>query len=332
MQFAKIFVSLQRIWIIMRFSTEIANPRTPIIDYNSRILFIGSCFAERIAEEMNSLNFGIMLNPSGISYNPASMADTLCRIASNLPYSPNSLEEHDGRWFSPDHHGAFDADSPENAFAKIEKKFDSAKNFWNKTSHIVITFGSSVVWERNGKIYNNCHKLPQREFSKRRLNVSEIVESYDKVASLIGNRRVILTVSPVRYLEGDAIDNSANKATLILAADELCRKHPNWCYFPAYEILMDELRDYRFYADDFIHPSPMAVKIIFDRFRHSFLSDEALALAERIEKLHKMHEHRPLHPESPEWNKFKQKIYDEENCINDLLAGFGLPAFGRSEQ
>lgn len=316
----------------MKLTTEISSPRLASVDYNSRLLFVGSCFAERIAEGLSSLGFGIMLNPSGISYNPLSMADIISRLATDRPYTPDCLEEHDGRWLSWDHHGEFDADSRSNAFAKIEKKFDSAKSFWSKTSHIVLTMGSSVVWEHNGIICNNCHKLPQREFTKRRLNVREIVESYDKMAALLNDRQVILTVSPVRYLGDDAIDGSANKAALLLAADELCRKHANWHYFPAYEILLDELRDYRFYADDLIHPSPLAVKIIFDRFCKAFLTDEALALAERVDKLRKMQEHRPLHPESPEWNKFKQKLYDEENCINDLLAGFGLPAFGCSKQ
>lgn len=304
----------------MELQTKIETKRLGDINHTSCVMLIGSCFTEHISAQLGRLRFQTLTNPNGITYNPISIAKTLERLIGKRGYEVGDIIHSDGLFHSPEHHGCFSSASEEETFAKIGKSFEAASTFIEKATHIIITLGSSVVYEHDGTIWNNCHKMPAKEFNARMLSVSEIVERFGPIIERLGRTKFIFTVSPVRYMNDRRFGNSANKATLLLAADELARVHDNALYFPAYEIMMDELRDYRFYADDMIHPSPLAIRIIFERFAKAFFAEETIKTNDLVEKVEAMRNHRPLHPEGPEYKKFKQKLYEYEENLNRVLA------------
>lgn len=304
----------------MELQTKIEVKRLGDISHASCVMLIGSCFTEHISTQLEKLRFQTLTNPNGITYNPLSIASTLERLTEGQGYTMEEIGCHDGLYYSPEHHGCFSSASAGETFAKVRKSFETASMFLKKTTHIIITLGSSVVYEHDGKIWNNCHKLPAREFAIRQLGVEEIVERFESIIKKHSNIQFIFTVSPVRYMNDRNHSNSVNKAALLLAIDELTRHCSNATYFPAYEIMTDELRDYRYYAEDMIHPSPLAVKIIFERFGKAFFTEETARINEMAEKVDAMKSHRPLHPESPEYEKFKHKLYENEENLNRLLA------------
>lgn len=301
----------------MQLTTPVKIPKFPTITHASHIMMFGSCFASCMAERLSELRFNVMANPFGISYNPVSIANSIHRLASATPYSPTELQQQNGLFFSPDHHGSFSCSSPDQTLSLINSALTTAAEALPKTSHFILTLGSSVVYERNGHVWNNCHKLPQKLFSKHRLSVDQVTDSLSPIFSQFSDKQFILTVSPVRYL---ADNNSTNKAVLLLAADRLCSLHPNATYFPAYEILLDELRDYRFFADDMLHPSPLAEQIIFNRFAETYFTPNTLALNQAISKLHSMQSHRPLHPDSEEYTRFKSNLQVYEKTVSVALS------------
>lgn len=304
----------------MELQTKIEVKKLGNISHSSRVMLLGSCFTEHISAQLEKLRFQTFTNPNGITYNPISIANTLNRLINGKGYCKEDLGCHDGLYYSLEHHGCFSATSAEESIAKINKSFETASIFLKKTTHIIITLGSSVVYERDGQIWNNCHKLPSKEFKTRRLSIDEIVAKYEPIINTLSDTNFVFTVSPVRYLNNHEHSNSVNKAILLLAVDELTRRCHNATYFPAYEIMMDELRDYRFYAEDMIHPSPLAVQIIFERFGMAFFDEETIKINNLVEKVEAMQNHRPLHPESKEYEKFKQKLYENEENLNRLLA------------
>lgn len=304
----------------MELQTKIEVKKLGNINHASNVMLLGSCFTEHISTQLEKLRFQTLTNPNGITYNPISIANTLNRLINGKSYCKEDLGCHDGIYYSPEHHGCFSSTSAEESFAKINKSFETASIFLRKTTHIIITFGSSVVYQHNGHIWNNCHKLPSKEFKTIRLSIEEIVEKFEPTINTLSDKNFVFTVSPVRYMNDREHSNSVNKATLLLAINELTRRCSNATYFPAYEIMMDELRDYRFYAEDMIHPSPLAVKIIFERFGKAFFTEETAKINETVEKVEAMRNHKPLHPESPEYEKFKQKLYENEENLNRLLA------------
>jgi len=304
----------------MELQTRIEVKRMGDINHSSNVMLIGSCFTEHISLCLERLRFQTLTNPNGITYNPISIANTLERLTEGRAYQAEEILYHEGLFYSSEHHGCFSTASAKETLAKISNSFETASTFLDKTTHIIITLGSSVVYEHEGKIWNNCHKLPAKEFVSRRLSVTEIVDRFEPLIKKLAGVKFIFTVSPVRYLNNKEHNNSTNKATLLLAIDELTKRCANTVSFPAYEIMMDELRDYRYYAEDMIHPSALAVKIIFERFGEAFFSKETMQINKLVEQVEAMKAHRPLHPESPEYDKFKQKLYDNEENLNRALA------------
>jgi len=250
-------------------------------------------------------------------FNPASISCALRRIISGKLFEEPELIEHNGLWHSMFHHGDFSDNLKEITLEKINSKIIFAKNLLPKIDFLIITFGSAQVYLQNGKIVANCHKLPENLFERKLLTVSEIFDDYkdlfEKIFEINPNLKVILSVSPVRYLRDGAHQNSINKATLLLAAEQLTQKFDNVIYFPAYEILLDELRDYRFFADDMIHPSAFAEKIIWQKFSECFFTEETKSHIPKIEKLNKMLAHRPINEKSDEYRVFCEKI-EELQC------------------
>lgn len=233
------------------------------------LLMLGSCFTTEVGRLLASDGLDVCINPTGNVYNPLSAAKTLINLAEGRRYHEEELIEVQGLWRSLDHHTRLAAPTPAEAIEKINRSMETGGEALRRASHIVITFGTAYVFERQGTVVCNCHKLPDREFIRRRLSVDEIVSAWQPLINRFADKRFIFTVSPIRHKADGLHGNQLSKSTLLLAIDALQGAD----YFPAYEIMIDELRDYKFYAADQAHPSPEAVSIIHSRFRPTLFSD-----------------------------------------------------------
>ena len=320
----------------MKFTTPINIKPNKTIDHNSRIVMLGSCFAENIGKRLTDCEFNVVVNPMGILYNPLSIASALERLISGKEFTDDELFYHNGLWASFMHHGSFSHADKTEALRMMNERLQEGHEQLKNATHLIITFGSAEVYERDGMVVSNCHKLPAREFTHRLLSVDEITNTYCSLTTNkytqnqaiqttvplskgdeLEERRgyvTIFTISPVRYMGEGAHHGQLNKATLLLATNEIC-KATGAEYFPSYEIMMDELRDYRYYATDMIHPSEVAVDYIFERFADTYLTDEAIRTADEVRKIKKSLSHRPLHPDSGEYEKFKQKLTQQIETI-----------------
>ena len=262
----------------MKFRTEIEiSPLRVQIGYENRVLTLGSCFAAHIAGKLAGAKFRVTENPSGILFNPLSIATAIRSYASPAAVTRDELGFDGDVWYHFGFHGDFSAPTAEEALARMNAARQAA-------DRVILTFGTAWVYERRGEVVANCHRRPAAEFSRRRLSVGEIVES---VAELIGGplagKQIILTISPVRHVGDTLAGNAVSKAALRLAAEELTQRFGCVEYFPAYEIVTDDLRDYRFYADDLVHPAPQAVTYVWEKFTETVLTDRARRLLPEVE-------------------------------------------------
>ena len=237
------------------------------IDSRSSLLMLGSCFTTEVGSLLQVSGLDVCINPTGNVYNPLSAAKTLNNLAACRRYSEQELIEVQGLWRSLDHHTRLAAPTPSEAIERINGAMAEGEEALRRASHIIITFGTAYVFERQGVTVCNCHKLPDREFVRRRLSVEEIVGAWQPIIDRFPEKQFVFTVSPIRHTADGLHGNQLSKATLLLAIDALT----NVTYFPAYETLIDELRDYAFYAADEVHPSPAAVSRIYDHFRAVFI-------------------------------------------------------------
>ena len=226
------------------------------------LLMLGSCFTTEVGQLLAADGLDVCINPTGNVYNPLSAAKTLVNLARGRRYDADELIEVQGLWRSLDHHTRLAAPTPEEAIEKINRSMEIGGEALSRATDVIITFGTAYVFERRGEVVCNCHKLPDREFIRRRLSVDEIVNAWQPLIEQFSDKRFIFTVSPIRHKADGLHGNQLSKATLLLAIDSFKGAD----YFPAYEIMIDELRDYKFYAADEVHPAPEAVEIIHRRF------------------------------------------------------------------
>ena len=242
------------------------------IDYNSKLMMLGSCFAENIGSKFSYYKFDVDVNPCGIIYNPLSVANVLRLIMEGKRFEKNDLRKVGEKWVSLYHHGAFSSTDPDECLSRINGRLEKAAEELCSLDLLVITWGTAWVYKhvRENMIVSNCHKIPAQEFERSRLSVENIVEEYveliERLREINPGLRILFTVSPIRHWKDGAHGNQLSKATLLLAIDQLREKLEYVYYFPAYEIVLDELRDYRFYADDMLHVSGFTVDYIWERF------------------------------------------------------------------
>jgi hypothetical protein len=267
---------------------------------NDRFFLIGSCFTEHIGSKLASAGFGVLSNPFGIIYQPMAISNAINRIIKNEMYTTADLfKNHEGRYVSFDHHGIFSGIEAEKVIAEINMAITEAHMQLKTSNMVIITMGTAWAYRLNSsqQWVANCHKVPQNQFSKHLLEVDSVVASMEETIRLVNsfnpNAKIILTVSPVKHLNDGVIENQQSKAVLILA----CRKlvDASVTYFPAYEIVTDELRDYRFYATDLAHPSEQAIDYVWERFIETYFTEEAKQKTVEGIKLGKQLGHRPLH-------------------------------------
>lgn len=294
----------------MKFRTEISlTPLAEGIDHSAKIFALGSCFAERVSERLLRAKFSVTTNPFGVLFNPLSIAAAIERLVDTRAYAVCDIHEGRENFFSFDAHSSLDGRTQTEVFANLNRAVAQGSKSLRDADWVILTFGTAWVYEREGKVVANCHKQPASEFERRRLSVEEIVGRFGGLLEgALRDKRVILTVSPVRHLGDGLQENSVSKAILRLAVEELVAKYENACYFPSFEILMDDLRDYRYYGEDLAHPSKMAVDYVWERFCEYALSQSTRELLPRIEQIVAAAEHRPFNPESEAHAIFCRKM------------------------
>jgi len=276
------------------------------------MMFMGSCFSENMGQKLIDQKFNVDMNPFGILYNPESIANSLKNLLEKSVFTEDDLFQDQGLWNSFAHHSRFSDVRKEVVLEKINKRIAVSSEFLKTADFLIITFGSAWIYQlkNSGRIVSNCHKINAAEFRRLRLEVLEINELYYELFTEIWRvnprLKIIFTVSPIRHWKDGAVENQVSKSTLLLAIDHLIKDFADreLSYFPAYEIMMDELRDYRFYAEDMIHLSPVAINYIFDRFTKSMFSLESVGIAKEVLKVRKAMEHRPVNPQTAEFRKF----------------------------
>ena len=262
----------------MKFRTEIdIAPLHTRIGYEHRTLALGSCFAEQIGARLARAKFRVTVNPTGILFNPLSIVAALRSYPT--PVHREELHCDGGRWFHFGFHGDFAAPTADEALQRMNAARRAGAEALDTADRVILTLGTAWVYERGGEVVANCHRQPAAQFTRRRLAVEEVTGALAAaIEGPLAGREIILTVSPVRHLGDGLAGNAVSKATLRLAAEQLTERYASVSYFPAYEILTDDLRDYRFYADDLVHPSPQAVAYIWEKFSATALTPAAQAL------------------------------------------------------
>ena len=319
----------------MDFRTIIEIPKQNCeITYDSRCIFIGSCFAENIGIKLRETKICTSVNPTGILYNPLSIQKNIHNAIFSKKYNEKDLFFANGQWNCYDFHSKFSNSDRNICLTNLNNASELLKEKIGNASIIFFTFGTSFVYElrESEEIVCNCHKQPERIFHRRMLSSSEIVDNWNKCISEIKSvnptAKIIFTVSPIRHWRDGAHQNQISKANLHIAINELNEIIPETNYFPAYEIMMDELRDYRFYTSDMVHPSEMAIEYIWERFAETFLSKETKRIAERISKVVEASHHRPFNPQSEEYKSFCIKNLNE---ISSLKSQYPLLDFDTEE-
>ena len=293
-----------------------------LIDYNSRLMMLGSCFAENMGSKFSYYKFDVDVNPCGIIYNPLSGANVLRLIVEGKQFEKSDLRQVGGKWVSLYHHGAFSSTDPDECLRRINDRLTKATGELRTLDLLVITWGTAWVYRytRENIVVSNCHKIPSQEFERSRLSVEDIVKEYlvliGRLREINPGLRILFTVSPIRHWKDGAHGNQLSKATLLLAIDRLREELQHVYYFPAYEIVLDELRDYRFYADDMLHMSGFTVDYIWERFLYSFISPEVLGLMNQIGRVNKGVAHRPFDPQSEEYHRLVKKMLAEIAMIS----------------
>ena len=309
----------------MNLNTPVEIPSGFIpIHHAQRLLIMGSCFAENIGTLLDENKFQVDINPFGILYNPLSISMALREIIRKRLYEESDLFSYREYWHSPMHHGSFSAATPEEVVRNIRVRLEQAHKELKQLDWLMLTFGTAYVYEqkKTGKVVANCHKLPEKDFVRRRLETDEITEDYiqllDELISLNPKIKILFTVSPIRHVRDGMHANQLSKSVLLLTIDRLMQRYPQATfYFPSYEIILDELRDYRFYADDMVHPSSLAVNYLWERFSETFFRPETQALIKECATIRKAIAHKPFHPESEEYKRFLGQIVLKIERLNE---------------
>jgi hypothetical protein len=291
------------------------------IQHHHSLMVIGSCFAEHIGARLKAFKFKATLNPFGILYHPVAIATALQHLFHSTSFLEKDLRFHNGLWHSFDHHGRFNRPEAGEVLRGINTELAAGAAAIREADFLLLTLGTSSVFtlKETGKIVANCHKLPGYNFDRKRLSVQEIMDAFTPpFKEFIRQRpagRIMLTVSPVRHLREGFVENQRSKAVLILAVEALCREFDFVSYFPAYELLLDDLRDYRFYAEDMIHPAQVATDYIWSHWSSTYFKEETRQIIRALERIQTSLSHRPFQPESAAHFEFLEKLQREINTL-----------------
>ena len=286
----------------MKFRTEISVSSSDFkISHACKIAMQGSCFAENIGGKLLNAGFSTDVNPFGIAYNPMSLSKNLNRLLDNTPFHADELfKDNNAIYHSFSHHSRFSGPDPSEALEKINSRMNQSLDFLRTAGLLIVTFGTAFVYrlQSTGEVVSNCHKLPAKNFSYKRLTMDEITGEWNdlivRLQAFNPSLRILFTVSPIRHWKDGAHENQLSKSVLLLSIDELLRNHASCFYFPAYEIVLDDLRDYRFYAEDMLHPSSQAIDYVWEKFKAAWFDEETSKQTLEFEKIHRALNHVPI--------------------------------------
>ena len=300
----------------MKLTTPVEiKPLSNRLSYKDSVLFIGSCFADEMGRRCTERYFDARVNPFGVLFNPCSISDCLGLLegyginAEQCSFIPEDVIETSGGFCSFHHHGSMARPTAQEFLDNANKVLADASDFYYREGWVVVTLGTAFIYtdRESGNVVANCHKLPADRFERTMIDADQVYDALSQYVAARPNRQWIFTVSPVRHLSDGLHANTLSKATLHLGIEKLVNRYPNAHYFPAYEILMDELRDYRFYADDMMHPSAQAADYIFERFMDFILDEKDRPLLTEAEKIRSMMQHRLLNPETEQSRDFEAR-------------------------
>jgi len=297
----------------MDFHLSLTPQPLPVrIELRDPILLSGSCFTEHMASRLKHFKFPVLENPNGILFNPVSLSQSLTRAVDGHPYRSDELFCEHGLWSSWDFHSRFSDPDPQSALESMNRSVAETHAFLGQAKWAMLTLGSAYVYQLDDRrIVANCHKVPAARFRRRLLSVEETMSALDTLVHRLfrfnPSLRLILTVSPVRHLRDGFVENSRSKAVLIQSVHQLADKFDRIHYFPAYELVIDDLRDYRFYAEDMVHPNYQATGYVWEKFAESSISGASREAMKEIDKIRAAMSHRPLHPTSEQHRQFREK-------------------------
>jgi len=308
----------------MKFRTELKIPKgINTINYDAKIVLFGSCFTENIESHFNYYKFQSNSNSHGILFNPKAIAYAIDNCVNNKEYNQHDLNYFDGLWLSFNHHSKFSSVYLAKILESINKNINQTHQVLKNASHILITLGTSWVYryKETENLVANCHKIPQREFKKELLSINQIEESLHDIISLIGTinkeAKIIFTVSPVRHIKDGFVENTLSKAFLQTAIHQFIDQK-NTFYFPSYEIMMDDLRDYRFYKKDLLHPNEIAMDYIWSIFKKTWISESVYPMMKKINQIQKSLQHKAIHSNSVKHQEFLEKLEIKMNAITKI--------------
>ena len=286
------------------------------IGYDDQILLMGSCFADSMCAKLHEHYFRVDGNPFGVLYNPASIAMAIEMARKSQTIEDKDLVEHGGLWHSMAHHGVFSDIDMAVVLDKCNGSIVALRQALENATVITITFGTAWVYEYAGKVVGNCHKIPANQFVRRRMTVEEIVATWQPLVEAMPDKKWLFTVSPIRHVKDGLHENHINKGILLQAVEQLT-KQSGCSYFPAYEIMLDELRDYRYYAEDMVHPSSMAVEYIWQRLVETYMTADTQAEMKTLHQLWRDVHHRFLHPDSMEAKRFLERLGQKKHELQE---------------
>jgi len=309
---------------MLKLCTAVEKPVSmPALHYGEDMLMLGSCFADQMRKRLMNMKFVCDVNPYGTLYNPCSISRALREIIEGKEYLAQDLYFYNGCWHSAMHHGDFSKVQQTETLRLINERISKAHQHLSSLKHLFITFGTAWVYEADNCVVSNCHKRQESDFVRRRLSVEEIVDDYGKLMDQLlaeyPDMDVTFSVSPIRHIRDGLHENQLSKATLLIAIDTLRENlHSERIhYFPAYELMMDELRDYRFYAADMVHPSEVAEQLIWERFVEYTMNSATKEQMKEVENVERMLCHRPLHEDTEANKQFLKQLIQKIDQLTD---------------
>ena len=314
----------------MQFRTQIPLSKTNNpIDYNSKVLSFGSCFAENMADKFDYFKFQNETNPFGIIFNPVSIEKIIDRTVQEKWFTEKDVFFHNERWHSFEVHSDLSNSDRQELLETLNKEISETHKKLQEATHIIITYGTSWIYRNleSEQIVANCHKVPQKQFLKELLSVDIIEKSIQNTIHLIHTLNpdinFIFTISPVRHIKDGFAENQLSKSHLFAALHQVLKTYNSKLithnYFPSYEIMMDELRDYRFYTEDMLHPNPVAIDYIWHKFSENYIAEDAILMMKEVDEIQKSLRHRSFNPESEQHQKFLAKLQQRINLLEEKL-------------
>lgn len=305
----------------MQFRTELSpEPSPQKIEHTDPVFLIGSCFAKNMGEKLGYYKFHVTINPFGTLFDPLSIAKALERAISGKPFSAGDLLKYRDTFASPFHYHSFSGEHEQELLDTMNLSLKRSQVALEKAEWVVLSLGSALtyVWKQTGVQVANCHKIPQQQFEKRWIGIDEIVERFTHALTPLNkaSKKIILTVSPVRYLKEGFVTNNRSKARLLEATHQLVESLKGVKYFPSYELLLDDLREYRYFSDDLLHPNHLAIQYIWEKFGAVYFSPKTLQLNEQVEQFKKMLAHRVQNKKSKEAQLFYKRIREKHKTLS----------------